>query len=259
MVFAFVIGLSGFILLSVCMFLRNSTVGQIKLSPRLVLIAGSLASVLFSSVGWLDLVNPEWRPFSRLWRPDRDGINPVSAQSGQLAPPGSGFAPQVANQPLEIGEPLPAFEAQGWLNGMPSSIEGTSAKITVVDLWGNWCPYCNLYAPGLVEIHAKYATRGVEFVSLTTDPMNGVQNFVQRFSIPWPSGYQTSPQTIARFNAFNTAMSVRGYDVRPTIYLIGPDGRIRWCDGHARYRHRDADEALRELEIEIDKALREAA
>ena len=30
-----------------------------------------------------------------------------------------------------------------------------------------------------------------------------------------------------------------GYEIAPTLYLIGPDGIVRWTDQQARYRHTD--------------------
>ena len=68
---------------------------------------------------------------------------------------------------LAIGSQTPPLEATGWLNGTPR-VE--HAKLTVIDLWSAWCPFCRATAPGLVRTYDKYAGRGVEFVSVTTMP-----------------------------------------------------------------------------------------
>jgi hypothetical protein len=81
-----------------------------------------------------------------------------------------------------------------------------------------------------------------------------VKGFIETFSIPWSCGYGTKTGTIARFGAFAPPAGVIGFEV-PTLYLIGPDGRIRWNDRRARYRHEDPDLLLKELESEIERAL----
>jgi hypothetical protein len=96
----------------------------------------------------------------------------------------------------------------------------------------------------------------VAFVSLTNMPKNSVAAFVERMSIPWPSGYGASNETIARFGAYGFDRALPGYEVTPTLYLIGPDGLIRWNDRQARSRHEDKGPLLKELETEIERALK---
>lgn len=238
MTFANSIGISGGVVLIVIAFLRNSPAIQVRLPRQASWIAtGGLISLLMVA-GWIELSEPK-RISSPLIVPTANAIS---------------------NSTLEVGQQMPSLEAKGWLNtdaGTPRVREATLGKITVVDVWGLWCPYCEGFAPGLVQLHAKYAAKGVSFVSVSTDPQSTVTSFAQRFSIPWLSGYQASSQTIASFNALNTSAMTPGYEVRPTIYLIGTDGRVLWWDNQARYRHCDADETLNELAFEIDKALKD--
>jgi hypothetical protein len=82
-----------------------------------------------------------------------------------------------------------------------------------------------------------------------------VKVFVSQFSIPWPCGYAATNQTIAQFGAFNNAQKIPGYELNPTLYLLGSNGRILWSDRQARLRHKDPDPLLLELETEIERAL----
>lgn len=236
--FVLSIGLVGIVLLVLCACLQNSTLSKVKLSRKVTVATASLLFVVVSFVTWWEL---------------SESRSVVVSSSNTL------MMIEATNHSLDVGQLSPAFEAAGWLNNQPASVEDLRGKITVVDLWGRWCPYCNLYAPGLVEIHAKFASRGIMFVSMTTDSMASAKDFVRRFSIQWLSGYQTSSQTIAKFNASNVSVMTPGYEVRPTIYLIGVDGRVLWSDNHSRFRHRDAAEALQELELEIEKALNQSS
>jgi peroxiredoxin len=110
-------------------------------------------------------------------------------------------------------------------------------------------------APGLVKAFHKYKARGVAFVSLTNQPMASARSFAEKYAIPWPSGYGVKQDTLVRFGAFSRERLVTGYEVNPTLYLIGADGRIHWSDGQARLRHVDGGRVLRELEAALDQAL----
>ena len=86
-------------------------------------------------------------------------------------------------------------------------------------------------------------------------PRESVEVFVKQFSIPWPCGYGVTNETIARFGAFNNAQGPPGYEVRPTLYVMGPNRRILWSDGQARFLHKEPVLSLQALEKEIEKAL----
>ena len=48
-------------------------------------------------------------------------------------------------------------------------IQDLRGKVAVVNLWATWCGPCVAEFPHLVELHKTYASRGVEFVLLSTD------------------------------------------------------------------------------------------
>jgi hypothetical protein len=112
-------------------------------------------------------------------------------------------------------------------------------------------------APGLVQVFQKYRDRQVTFLSLTNMSAEAVEQFVVKFSIPWPSGYGATLQTIAAFGALNGAGRIPGYEVAPTLYLVGSDGRIRWSDRSARQKHLSTDTILADLDKAIAQALGE--
>ena len=89
------------------------------------------------------------------------------------------------------------------------------------------------------------------FVSLTDVPRDAAEQFARAFSVPWPCGYGAPPGALAHWGACgaNTA-------VTPTLYLVGPDGCVLWCDGRARMQH-GLNPAVREADLEeaIERAL----
>lgn len=101
------------------------------------------------------------------------------------------------------------------------------------------------------------------FVGLTAEPRPRAAAFTEEFSVPWPCGYGMALEDVARWGAYSTSrMSGTynpGYEVTPTLYLLGPDGRVRWCDGQARPRHAsDPAALLRRLDAAIEAALSDA-
>jgi hypothetical protein len=100
----------------------------------------------------------------------------------------------------------------------------------------------------------------VAFVSLTDVGRERGAAFVERFEVPWPCGYGAGLGALARFGAYSTDRMSGGYnpgqEVSPTLYLIGPDGRVVWHDGQARPRHRAAPaEVIREVRAAIEAEL----
>jgi hypothetical protein len=100
----------------------------------------------------------------------------------------------------------------------------------------------------------------VAFVSLTDASPDRAEAFVKAFGVPWPCGYGATLPFLGRLGAYSARrMSANynpGYEVGPTIFLIGADGRVVWNDGQARPRHLKESKALvREVDAAIDRAL----
>jgi thiol-disulfide isomerase/thioredoxin len=159
-----------------------------------------------------------------------------------------------ATRPLEPGDLLPPLAAEGWLNGQPPTPSNPGVRLLVVDVRGDWCPYCRDSAPDLVGVYQRYATRSVAFVSLTDMPRVSAEGIARNYSIPWAIGYRTSPATLTALGV-GSGMTGPGYDVAPTLYLVGSDGRVRWSDGQGRFRHTPPKEWARQLDQAIEAAL----
>lgn len=143
--------------------------------------------------------------------------------------------------PLGKGNHIPSLEAPGWLNGMPDDAD-LDSSVLVIDVWDGVCPYCSLAAPALVEASEKYRDQGVVFVGLTTASEEEARQYVDNWHLPWPNGY----------DAMATVDALQAH--APTLFVVGPNGRILWNDDRARWRHEHADLGRR-LENAIEDAL----
>jgi hypothetical protein len=104
---------------------------------------------------------------------------------------------------------------------------------------------------------------GVRFVSLTNMPRAAAERFRNEFDVPWPCGYGASDRVIASFGAYSNARMSSGYnpgyELSPTLYLIGPDGRVLWNDRQARMSHTGKEAGVgRALEAAIERELPDA-
>jgi thiol-disulfide isomerase/thioredoxin len=159
---------------------------------------------------------------------------------------------------LTPGTPFPPLQAAGWVNGPPPAFDSPGVRGIVVDLWALWCPYCREAAPELVKLQSQYEPQGILFVSLTNMSRTTVESYVQQFGITWPNGYGASISTFAAYGAYHNAVLVPGYEVTPTIYLLNPDGTVRWSDQRARFRHVKAADLAPELASQLDELLHDS-
>jgi thiol-disulfide isomerase/thioredoxin len=85
-------------------------------------------------------------------------------------PPRVGQAPEKEMFSFDI----PAIEG-GKLN--QSDFRG---RLVIVDVWGTWCGPCREIIPHLVELYARYKSRGVEVLGISAEPGTDYDTAVRR-------------------------------------------------------------------------------
>ena len=146
----------------------------------------------------------------------------------------AGFAAEAAAE-LETGTKAPEITATDWLNSPPLALEKLRGRIAVIEFWATWCPPCRQTIPHLVEMHKKYAPKGVVICSLTNEPKSKVEGFAREMGMTYPVGCgSTSGGTYG----------VRGI---PHAFVLDTSGTIVW-HGHP---------AGGDFEAAIEKALRQ--
>lgn len=174
---------------------------------------------------------------------------------GELpVPPAPEPSPLPRTAQLSPGDPLPPIPAEGWINGPPLPAGSPGLRLTVLDVWAAWCPYCRQNAPGLIRLHQKYSDRGVTFISITNMDRQSAGAFANEFEVTWPSGYGLTSAGVVALGA-GSGMAAPGYEIAPVIYLVGSDDRVRWSDRQGRFRHTAPGDWERELDAAIAAAL----
>jgi peroxiredoxin len=162
--------------------------------------------------------------------------------------------PQVIDT-LPPGSPFPEIPSAGWLYGAPNPRVGEPSRLRVVDVWSLWCPMVTRMAPGMVKLHERYASNGVDFIGVSDDDQKTSSIYAERFKMRWPLAYGIPKNKIQSFGVLRPDLPGEKPYIAPTLYLLGADGRVLWSDGGGRFHHRDTGKNLAELDREIGKAL----
>lgn len=99
-----------------------------------------------------------------------------------------------------------------------SSLRG---RYVVLDFWASWCPDCRRDIPAMKRLHDRYASDSIVFVGVSFDKdREAWTKCVRDSGMTWTQHSELKPWK-------ETEMTKR-YNVEwiPTVYLIGPDGRV---------------------------------
>ena len=98
------------------------------------------------------------------------------------------------------------------------------AKLTLVDAWATWCGPCKENFPHLVEMHQKYAGKGLAVVSLSLDDPD---RSPRRSTRPRSSSRRRRPSSPTSCSTRTSGVGFDKLDINaiPAVFLFGPDGK----------------------------------
>jgi thiol-disulfide isomerase/thioredoxin len=113
------------------------------------------------------------------------------------------------------------------LDGKTVSLADYKGKVVFLNFWATWCDPCRVEIPWLIDMQAKYASRGFTVVGVAMDDegKSVVAPFIakERFDVngqQLPMGY---PILLGTDEAADKFGGILGY---PTSFLISRDGKI---------------------------------
>jgi thiol-disulfide isomerase/thioredoxin len=120
------------------------------------------------------------------------------------------------------GKPLPAFEVESFAGARVRDTD-LRGRPAIVFLWLTRCPVCQRITPHMVELHRKYADRGVRILALNADAALGLavsdeerRKFVAERGIRYEAALLDA-KTRAAFGNLN---------IFPALFLVKADGTI---------------------------------
>jgi thiol-disulfide isomerase/thioredoxin len=119
-------------------------------------------------------------------------------------------------------------------------------KVLLIDVWAEWCDPCVASTPGLVDLYERFKDR-VVFVGVTVADREVAEEYVARFDVKWPVGYELSPETTRQLSGGG-----------PMLYIVGRDGNVFWFDDRSRFRHKTSG-LWQRVEQELKLALANGA
>lgn len=125
-------------------------------------------------------------------------------------------------QTTAIGSMAPDFVIQDLDNPANSlTLASFKGKFVMLDFWATWCSWCVAELPFTHAAYGKFKDRGFEILSVSADDKPGeVQAFRKEQTkgpMPWKHAW------CGKAGEMNKIYRVDGW---PTLFLIGPDGRI---------------------------------
>ncbi len=125
----------------------------------------------------------------------------------------------VASAGVGIGDVAPSFSLPD-ANARPVALAGLRGRVVVLDFTASWCVACRTALPALAELGTRYASRGVEVVTVVID---GSRTKAERFLdevVPAHSMtvvFDPAADLLARFGASGM----------PALYVIDQRGIVR--------------------------------
>ncbi len=122
-------------------------------------------------------------------------------------------------------KPAPTWELKD-LAGKPVRMADFKGKVVVMDFWGSWCPPCRDELPKFQALYEKYKdNKNVVFLGMdwergesAEEKMKAVTDFVAK-------NQYTFPVVIDHDRVAVESYQIEGF---PTVYLIDPQGQIRY-------------------------------
>lgn len=120
---------------------------------------------------------------------------------------------------LTDGTIAPPFSLEGIYNNAENKIptlESLKGKIIVLDFWAIWCSPCVAAIPENNELSNTYKDRNVQFIGISDDPKEKLENFIKKVQIDFWVGRDDDKKDFYTY----------GVTGLPQMYVINRDGII---------------------------------
>ena len=144
---------------------------------------------------------------------------------------GAGFGLAMRGAAASSPIPLTALTGKGdevtlkaiKYDAMIKEIAAKKAKLTVVDAWATWCGPCKENFPHLVEMHKKYAAKGIEFASICLDDKAKPKKVAEatEFLVGVMANFSNYLLEESQEESFDRL----DISAIPAVFMFGPDGK----------------------------------
>lgn len=133
--------------------------------------------------------------------------------------------PDVAGDTKVEGKPAPDLRLKD-IDGNDVSLADLKGKVVFVNFWATWCDPCRVEIPWLIDMQAKYGSKGFTIVGIAMDEegKSVVTPFLQkeRFDVNGQKRAMSYPIWLGTDEAADKFGGILGY---PTSFLISREGK----------------------------------
>lgn len=120
-----------------------------------------------------------------------------------------------------LGTLTPDFQLMD-VSGKLRNISEWRGNVLAINFWASWCKPCLQEIPDFIELQDKYGDQGLQFLGITLDGVEEVQDFVDRFGINYPA-------LVGRHDVIMLAKKFGNHSGGlPYTVIIARDGRINF-------------------------------
>lgn len=148
---------------------------------------------------------------------------------------------------LSIGSDAPALDVEHWVQDGEGKFSKVTkfkpGKVYIVEFWATWCGPCIMSMPHIVETQKKYADKGVQVVSISDEPLDTVEEFLERELPPRLAGESEEIKSFRELtksyclttdpdgSSSKDYMEAARQNGIPCAFIVGKDAKVEWI-GH---------------------------
>jgi thiol-disulfide isomerase/thioredoxin len=172
---------------------------------------------------------------------------PAGVPDSPPVPPAAKHEPETTLEKVGSDVTLEKVSYDAFLQRVASN--PSKPRYTIVDVWASWCGPCKENFPHVIEMHRKYADKGLAVASLSfddpakTSDVESAKAFLREKKATM-TNYLLDEGEGVGFEKF-------GVNSIPAVFLYGPDGkevkRFTWDDPNNQFTYDQVEKTVAEL------------
>jgi len=127
----------------------------------------------------------------------------------------------------DVGQLAPDFSLVD-STGAPRSLASLVAArpLVLVFYRGHWCPFCLRQLEEYARMHAAIGAAGADVAALSVDSPERAEAMRRQLALPFPVLSDSARAVVREWDVYNAGE--KGGIAIPSVFVIGPDRRVRW-------------------------------